>query len=109
MGTPAGAYNKENTSNNIVHVLQNVLLVIPAGPNDPGASDLAHRAFQQSAKRRQKVSSSSGAAAAAGVPDMAGMTEDEQLAMALAMSVEVRGGSGLRCFAVASSCLSLLL
>jgi hypothetical protein len=58
-----------------------------AGPNDPGASDLAHRAFQQSAKRRHKAAAAGPAAAA---PDMAGLTEDEQLAMALAMSVEVR-------------------
>jgi hypothetical protein len=46
---------------------------------------LAHRAFQQSAKRRYKA-----AAVPAAAPDMAAMTEDEQLAMVLAMSVEVR-------------------
>jgi hypothetical protein len=50
---------------------------------------LAHRAFQQSAKRRHKAA----AVPAAAGPDMAAMTEDEQLAMALAMSVEVRPGS----------------
>lgn len=59
-----------------------------AGPNHPEASKLAQRFHTQAAKRRHK-SSGSGAAAAA-LPD--NMSEDDQLALALAMSVEVRGG-----------------
>lgn len=54
-----------------------------AGPNDPGATELAQRAYQQSAKRRNRGGGSSGSGL---------MTEDEQLALALAMSVEVGGG-----------------
>jgi len=61
-------------------------LPLPSGPNHPEASQLANRFHAQAAKRRHK-SSGTGAAP---VPEA--MTEDEQLAMALAMSVEVRTG-----------------
>jgi hypothetical protein len=59
--------------------------VMCVGPNHPDAHKLAQRFHAQAAKRRHQ-SSASGAAAA--VAD--NMSEDDQLAMALAMSVEVR-------------------
>ena len=58
-----------------------------SGPNHPDAHKLAQRFHAQATKRRHK-SSGSGAAALAD-----NLTEDEQLAMALAMSVEVRAGA----------------
>jgi hypothetical protein len=58
-------------------------LSICAGPNHPDAHKLAQRFHAQAAKRRHQ-SSASGAAALPG-----NMSEDDQLAMALAMSVEV--------------------
>ncbi|KAF6256723.1 hypothetical protein COO60DRAFT_1702203 [Scenedesmus sp. NREL 46B-D3] len=65
-------------------LVEELVPYLDCGPNDPGASDLANRAYQQSAKRRHKAAAGPVAAG----PDMAGMTDDEQLAMALAMSVE---------------------
>uniref|UniRef100_A0A383VHQ7 UBX domain-containing protein n=1 Tax=Tetradesmus obliquus TaxID=3088 RepID=A0A383VHQ7_TETOB len=78
-------------------LVEELVPYLDCGPNDPGASDLAHRAFQQSTKRRHKAAAAAAGPAAAAA-DMAGMTEDEQLAMALAMSVEqptaAAGGPG---------------
>ncbi|KAF8070998.1 PUX7 [Scenedesmus sp. PABB004] len=71
-------------------LVEELVPYMDVGPNDPGASDLAHRAFQQSAKRRNR-----GAGAGAGSGPGGVMTEDEQLALALAMSAEQQpGGSG---------------
>ncbi|WIA31804.1 hypothetical protein OEZ86_002672 [Tetradesmus obliquus] len=75
-------------------LVEELVPYLDCDPNDPGASDLAHRAFQQSTKRRHKAAAAAAGPAAAAAADMAGMTEDEQLAMALAMSVEPTAAAG---------------
>lgn len=64
-----------------------LLAPIVSGPTDPGASDLAHRAYQQSAKRRHKAAAGPGSTGGGDTAAM--MSEEDQLALALAMSVEV--------------------
>ena len=69
-------------------------VVLLAGPNDPAASALAHRSLEQAAKRRSKAAAAAAGGDSAAAGGFEGLSEADQLALAIAMSVEVRCCAG---------------